>query len=366
MRNSYWDSTILALEWQNNAPSENLVALGGVINRKKGWNMLVKASSLTALNGSPKPTLTSDYPILVSGAARCIWATTNTDTGASGVIGTGDFTFSTWIIPVFFSGSTTTNILQIGNAATGFVALRRTLAGDSIYYGTSASFSASACSTSLTLNTLHHYAIVRSGTTVKAYLNGNLVATFTSAVNISETFFWFGGDVQTTSSTQVCLSQITLMKSALWTTNFTPPDRFFEYSNTLACTLHETLPTSSFLAVGIEAETGLLCGFQTVTTAGTDTSFTFTHGASEHFYILVLPNERATTIVLNASYFVDNYGIGLNADGSRVIMQCTTSGTVATLPSTWPTTGSYNAGGAIFTYVRPYHPGQILGPFPRG
>jgi hypothetical protein len=368
MRNSYWDSTILALEWMNNSPVEWLSKTSNpaaLVNRKKGFNIATVPStaaatlSMTELSGEcwVKPSTSTSHSI------RTYWAASNQYTGASGSIGTGDFTVSFY---VYGTQTSTANYVEFGDISTGGVYLGTSAGSLRLTHGVIGTTTTLTASSAISDNTVTHIAIVRSGTTLTLYKDGVSIASGTSSVNIQMRRFALGVGALSTATQGVNYSKIHITNSALWTTNFTPPGRVFEYSSSVSCTITENLTSTVFDVIGIEVNSGIMCGFTRITPTGSGYSFTFNHGAREHFYILVRPSENGQRYLQNTTYATGDYVVGRKADNSLHLLQVTTGGSASVTEPNWNLSGTTTDASTVYTYVRPYHPGQILGPFPRG
>ena len=377
-RNSYWDSTILSLEVLNNRPLDYMNRCGGLlINKKAGWNFAHTHSSFNA-NNSLEATLpftatNTGYgfgnpyaraPAGVAGTIKYYWTPTNSETGANGIIGAGDFTLHFWFIRV---AQATNNMVQIGKTSTGYVAIKDTGSGYQIITstgssGTTAVFAASG---------EHHIALVRSGSTITLYKDGVAALTLTSAVNIQDPTWAIGGDFDAAVTTISRFSRVHLCKEALWTANFTPPTLLAtEYTNTITFTLDESLPDTLFDIQAIEMDSLQSCGFMRLDTTGLSFPYTvtFTHGASEHFYILVRPARWGGRFAPGKALSqIGSLMLGRKADGTLHFLALSGAGTPGGAEPDWVTVAGNQSGGggSLFTYDRVFHPGAIIGPFPR-
>ena len=142
----------------------------------------------------------------------------NTTAGAFN-FGTGDFTIE---YRLFTSTASSTYVHHCGSATTADGFACGINAG--VLYGTTQTIGYSTGVAPL-LNQWNHIAWVRSGTTVKCYLNGSSIYTVTISTNFTETGFTigaYGSGLYFMSAGY--LSNIRVVKgTALYTANFTPP-----------------------------------------------------------------------------------------------------------------------------------------------
>lgn len=116
----------------------------------------------------------------------CLTANTTAATTASTL--TGDFTFEVWVYPSFATGQTNWGIFDARNTFTSvpwLINLNTYVAGTGylleFYDGTARAFTQR-----VPINQWSHIAVVRTGSTVRAFINGQLdTATFTSAGTIA-------------------------------------------------------------------------------------------------------------------------------------------------------------------------------------
>ena len=136
--------------------------------------------------------------------------------------GTGDFTVECWIFATVV-GSAQKCIISKGTNTTGW----EIRIGGAVSGGLDISYSSTAVtnSTVVTLNTWHHVALTRSGTSVKVFLDGVVVGSDTTATDFSQTDNLKIGDSRTGSQTfSGYISNVRILKgTALYTAAFTPP-----------------------------------------------------------------------------------------------------------------------------------------------
>ena len=136
----------------------------------------------------------------------------------------GNFTFEQWMnIPS--NTSTYIRIMGIGDCTTtsGFQMLINPSNGF-FYINYNSSFAISG-STIVNINTWNHFALVRSGSTWTAYLNGISQGTYTSSATLTGTMYInainSAGTVYATSIPTYC-SNSRITNTAVYTSNFTP------------------------------------------------------------------------------------------------------------------------------------------------
>jgi hypothetical protein len=148
--------------------------------------------------------------------------------------GTGDFTIETW---VNFNALSSNRIL-LDRWSTGIAG------GWQLYWrstGTSIAFFVGSAvvvqdpnTTNITTGTWNHIAVTRSGTTVRLFVNGIVVATNTSSVSLTNTLP-LGVGIQTSTLTNTFngyLSDTRITNGrARYTANFTPPTEKLGYNN---------------------------------------------------------------------------------------------------------------------------------------
>jgi hypothetical protein len=154
----------------------------------------------------------------------------------SPTLGTSDFTIEFWLyltdkatsVFIFGQHSNTANTWAIGLNGLGFVE------------GTSPSFTRTSATFSTTplLSTWYHFAFVRKNTVVTAFLNGVSGTSLTNGVNLNNTGVLQLGwnPASNTEWTAGYISNLRILKTALYTTNFTPPStsKLLAIPNTIA------------------------------------------------------------------------------------------------------------------------------------
>jgi len=81
-------------------------------------------------------------------------------------------------------------------------------------------------SSGFTVNTWHHFAVVRSGTTVTMYIDGSSVGSATFSTTIAPTNFRIGSSLAAAGYYSGNMSDFMLSVDARYTGAFTPPSRF--------------------------------------------------------------------------------------------------------------------------------------------
>jgi len=135
--------------------------------------------------------------------------------------GTGDFTVECWIFPTAV-GASTKGIIAKGTNTTGWELRIGGGTGDLEFSYTS---TAVTNATVVTLNSWHHVALTRSGTSVKAFLDGVVVGTATTATDFSQVDDLKIGDSRPGSQDfSGYISNVRILKgTALYTSNFLSP-----------------------------------------------------------------------------------------------------------------------------------------------
>lgn len=140
---------------------------------------------------------------------------------AAFAFGTGDFTIETWIyLPAYGAG---TNIVDTrnGDTSTGLDPYIDSAGGLGIYVKPTAYALTGA---TVPLNAWTHVAYVRSGTTVKGYVNGVGTSTATISTNFTDNGCRVGANINATPDCMTgLLADFRITKSAVYSANFTPP-----------------------------------------------------------------------------------------------------------------------------------------------
>jgi len=145
--------------------------------------------------------------------------------------GNGDFTIEGWAWWNTASGSQQWGLLQVSTPG-GYA----TSSGISLYAGATgkwAIFGYAESTLTITTGVWHHFAIVRSGTTLKLYVNGVAVFSTTNSTNYTGTYAVIGGYYSTAYRSDAYLDDIRVTKGvARYTADFTPPaEAFGNYAN---------------------------------------------------------------------------------------------------------------------------------------
>jgi hypothetical protein len=140
-------------------------------------------------------------------------------------LGTGDYTFETWINPTVLGVNNTNNIINIGTYLTGLLMrVYGATTGLEVYTNGTQRLTTS---TGLTLGIWKHVALVRSGSACTVYINGVVNGTFTDSSSISPATATVTIGMAAHNSGEFFngyMSNYRLIKgTAIYTTTFTPP-----------------------------------------------------------------------------------------------------------------------------------------------
>jgi hypothetical protein len=138
--------------------------------------------------------------------------------------GTGDFTIEFWI------KSTNTSVLKtpLGTLSSGFDGGWQIVQNNSKFgFGIGVGGGVETYDATITANTWYHFAVCRSGSTLKTFLNGVNGSTITNSSNISQTgtlnVGWANESAQTGRRFSGEIQNLLIYKGqALYTSNFTP------------------------------------------------------------------------------------------------------------------------------------------------
>ena len=151
----------------------------------------------------------------------------STNGGTGTVMGTGDFTWESWVRPTGTPGYQTfidTRGVQTGYSAVGTDGVYFGLDNGTlypIYYQSSALITSSIA---LTLNTWAHVAVVRSSGTTTLYVNGVSGGTYSDSLDLSSPWVNIGGTSTAAINFTGQMSNVRIIKgTALYTGTFTPP-----------------------------------------------------------------------------------------------------------------------------------------------
>jgi hypothetical protein len=163
----------------------------------------------------------------------------------SGGLGAGDFTVEYWVYHNSLSDFQTHFGLQRGS--TGFN-IGTDASGDFVWYDSSAR--RIEVIGAITTGRWYHWAFVRSGSTIKGYIDGVERASFTSSINYSATSFALGGLTSSDERINGYISNFRIVRgTALYTSNFTP------LRNPLSAVTNTILLTANSAAGFIDSST---------------------------------------------------------------------------------------------------------------
>ena len=155
--------------------------------------------------------------------------------------GTGDFTIEGWI---FRSGSAggsnaTVHIIcdtRLTNGGPGVALQVNSSTGALSYYDSTEKISAGSAPS----NTWTHYAVSRSGSTVRGFINGVQVGSATITTNYTDSSSLIGTNIPQNNYINGYLSDVRIVKgTAVYTSAFTPPtERLTAITNTSLLTCH--------------------------------------------------------------------------------------------------------------------------------
>ena len=150
----------------------------------------------------------------------------SSSTSADLNIGTGAFTYEAWFYPVANGGSSSTqaSIIEGRSAANDGSSLGiYHNATNNLVVGALGTSTAMTSSQTVALNTWHHVALTRSGTTWTLWVNGASGATATSSTSISNpNIIRVGRGYVTTATFRGYIDEVRISNTARYTGAFTP------------------------------------------------------------------------------------------------------------------------------------------------
>lgn len=194
--------------------------------------------------------------------------------------GTGDFTIEGWARWNTASGAQQWGLLQ-ASTPSGYA----TSGGLSIYAGATgkwAIYGYAESSLPITTGAWHHFAVVRTGTTLKLYVNGVSVFSTTNSVNYTGTYAVIGGYYSTAYRADAYLDDIRVTKGvARYTADFAVPgEAFGGYANYVSGVIRDDTGTPCARTVrAYDRATGALLS-STTSNAATG-AYTLSTGAGE-------------------------------------------------------------------------------------
>ena len=140
----------------------------------------------------------------------------------SSAFGTGDFTLECWVyMAVDNTNKAIVETRASDLSANGFVFAIEANGGRKLMVYSNAKLFTT--SNAISLNTWTHIAISRSGTTLKCFINGTQGASVTNSQNYTNALVRVGRGIYASSDFNGLISNLRLVNSAVYTSNFTPP-----------------------------------------------------------------------------------------------------------------------------------------------
>lgn len=245
---------------------------------------------------------------------------TLTASGSDLNLGSGNFTIEFWYYPTDLS-FTNRNILDqrpaSGNSTNLFL---RTSASDGTKLGMIIAGTEYAQSTSLTINTWHHVALVRNGSSFTIYINGIAGTTSTLSPTFDSTTLLIGGFIDTQASpygTTGYISNLRITKTAIYTSGFSLPRRPFGINTNNLIPFSEdftapgwnkaqtTITTNAAIAPDGTPTASKLVETTGANTHYIDKPYSFVNGTTYTYSIYVKAGERSEAII----YFYTDNGV---------------------------------------------------------
>jgi len=174
------------------------------------------------------------YGVSFNGSSQYLTTTSNAALG----FGTGDFTIEAWVYVTNLTATNTINDARTGNTASAYVFAVFSSGALNFYDGPNNTDRTSSTGL-ISLNTWYHVAATRSGTTLRLFVNGVVVSTFTGiSSDYGSTQPSLIGRQQSGSGYFYGnISNLRVLKgTALYTTDFTPTAPLNPITNTVLLT----------------------------------------------------------------------------------------------------------------------------------
>lgn len=135
-------------------------------------------------------------------------------------IGSGDFTAECWVMPQAITGA---NFAVIGSASANTSAGWEIAVLNNVFVFYSNNSNIILTSTTLSVNTWYHVAAVRSGSTLRMYINGVDSGNATFTANLTNTTFYVSWDFASQAIKAYISNVRHVVGTAVYTAAFTPP-----------------------------------------------------------------------------------------------------------------------------------------------
>jgi hypothetical protein len=190
----------------------------------------------------------------------------------------GDFTVEAWVRPASFGNAIV--LFSQGSAEASMIAIYAAQStGQLIYYAYSNN---RITGSNLTLNTWHHIAVSRSGSSIKLFLDGTQVgSTYTDTTSIVDAPFYVGSWINNTSSWNGYIDEVRVSNTARYTAGFTAPTAAFVNDANTLLLLHMDGANNStaFIDSASRSQKGVIA----VGSAGLSTTRSYFGGSSAYF-----------------------------------------------------------------------------------